>query len=80
VGQAQKAIELYRFLQSMNNTQYPKEGSKTFSDAWKKAADNMVKRLRLKQRSYRTEQNILSIRDKGTRIDARSWPKASLHL
>jgi integron integrase len=59
VGQAKKAIELYRFLQSKNNTQYHKEGSKTFSDAWKKAADSMVKRLRLKQRSYRTEQTYM---------------------
>lgn len=59
VNQARKAIELYRFLQSKSNTQYFKEGSKTFSDAWKNAADEMVKLLRLKQRSYRTEQTYL---------------------
>lgn len=59
VGQAQKAIELYRFLQSKNNTQKLRGDIKTFSDAWKNAADKMVKRLRLKQRSYRTEQTYL---------------------
>jgi hypothetical protein len=30
-----------------------------YSEAWKKAVDDMVKRLRLKQRSYRTEQTYL---------------------
>ena len=59
VNQAQTAIELYRFLQRKNNTKTIKGGAKVFSNAWKKAADDMLKRLRLKQRSYRTEQTYL---------------------
>lgn len=59
VNQAQKAIELYRYLQSRKSSPKSKNPSKPSSDAWKKAADDMVKRLRLKQRSYRTEQTYL---------------------
>jgi hypothetical protein len=31
-----------------------------FSEAWKKAADDMVKRLRLKNRAYKTEKTYLN--------------------
>ena len=59
VNQAQKAIELYRYLQSRKSSQKIKKPSKPSSEAWKKAAEDMVRRLRLKQRSYRTEQTYL---------------------
>jgi integron integrase len=59
VNQAKKAIELFRFLQSNTNTRNLGASSNAFSEAWKKAADDLVKRLRLKQRSYRTEQAYL---------------------
>lgn len=59
VSQAKKAIELYRFFQSRKISYNAKENSKPASDAWKRAADDLIKRLRLKQRSYRTEQTYL---------------------
>jgi integron integrase len=59
VNQARKAIELYRYLQS-HYRQSGKRSSTISSDAWKKAADDMLKKLRLKQRAYRTERTYLS--------------------
>ncbi len=59
VKQAQKAIELYRYLQNRHNFSKMKDRPELTSGVWKEAADDMVKRLRLKQRSYRTEQTYL---------------------
>jgi hypothetical protein len=59
VSQAKKAIELYRFFQSRKKSHTEKGDSTAASAAWKKAADDMVKRMRLKQRSYRTEKTYL---------------------
>lgn len=58
VKQAKEAINLFRFLQrrlkkvSINNNEI-------MQDTWKKAHDKMVRMLRLKQRSYRTEQTYV---------------------
>ena len=59
VNQAKEAIEIYRFLlsrKSENNC----ESAGNSSGAWKRAADEMVNMLRLKQRSYRTEKTYMA--------------------
>ena len=59
VQQAKKAIELYRYVQSTGKRLSSKKSASPSSGAWKKAADNMVKRLRLKGCAYKTEQTYL---------------------
>ena len=52
VDQAKKSIELFRYLQNRENDYRQKNNNVLSSEDWKKAADTLVKRLRLKQRSY----------------------------
>jgi integron integrase len=59
VQQAKKAIELYRYVQSTGKRLSCKKPVLPSSGAWKKAASNMVKRLRLKGCAYKTEQTYL---------------------
>lgn len=58
INQAREAIELYRYLFSRKKLD---QANNRFgeADAWKKAADEMVNRLRLKQLSYRTEKTYM---------------------
>jgi integron integrase len=60
VDQAKKAIELFRYLQNRENDHQQKNNHVLSSEDWKKAADTLVKRLRLKQRSYRTEKTYVN--------------------
>jgi hypothetical protein len=55
VRQAADAIRLYRYFLSSRNKS-DKFQADPFADAWKQAADSMIRMLRLKQRAYQTEQ------------------------
>ena len=57
VRQAGEAIKIYNYLLSSNENQ---EGSASTDETWQKILQDMRKRLRLKRRSYRTEQTYLA--------------------
>jgi len=58
VKQAKEAIGLYRFHHK-RRIDKPEIEKSTNSEKWKKATDEMVKMLRLKQKSYRTENSYM---------------------
>jgi site-specific recombinase XerD len=60
VQQARKAIELYRYVQNKSKNDTSKYNSEVSSEVWIKVADDMVKRLILKHRSYKTEKTHLN--------------------
>ena len=59
VKQAREAIGLFRFYQG-RKSENSVEKNASVAAAWKHAADEMIKMLRLKQKSYRTEQTYIS--------------------
>ena len=59
VKQAKEAIGLFRFYQG-RKSKNSVEKNASVATAWKNAADEMIKMLRLKQKSYRTEQTYMS--------------------
>ena len=62
VKQAKEAIGLYRFYQERKSENSVVKNA-SVAAAWKYAADEMIKMLRLKQKSYRTEE-YLNLRNK----------------
>lgn len=58
VKQAREAIGLYRFF-CIRMKDPPQERNLTSENEWKQAAEEMIKMLRLKQRSYRTEDTYM---------------------
>jgi len=59
VKQAKEAIGLYRFLYSRERKR-PEQRNASSEAEWKIAVEEMVRMLRLKQRSYRTEEAYLT--------------------
>ena len=59
VKQASEAIQLYIFYQNRKNSRKGIEGHE-IKGQWKSVAEEMVKMLRLRHRSYRTEQSYMS--------------------
>ncbi|MBU4318141.1 MAG: phage integrase N-terminal SAM-like domain-containing protein [Proteobacteria bacterium] len=59
VDQAQEAVRLYGYFIRPAKNEVKTPVNHSFINDWKKAGDTMVKMLRLKQRSYRTEQSYM---------------------
>ena len=59
VKQAKEAIGLFHFYQGRKSKKSNVKNA-SVAVAWKNAADEMIKMLRLKQKSYRTEQTYMS--------------------
>ena len=59
VNQAREALRIYSYFFTHRKDEEKEKRNTPYEQLWKESADRMVRMLRLKQRSYRTEQSYV---------------------